>query len=90
MQLASKNFAQNINKIVTTSFQQNPSTVLEFALQESKRKGTKFLSMRQFIKTDDYEGPTKNGFSFAVEMEEEIADLQEAFNNFFNQARAHI
>lgn len=85
-----KDFSQSINKIVESKLQQNPEMHIEFALQESKRTGAKYLNMRQFTKTDTYEGPTKNGFSFLIEQPEEITALQNAFNDFFNKAKEYF
>lgn len=85
-----RNFSQNINKIVESRLQQNPDTYIDFALQENKRSGSKYLSMRQFTKTDTYEGPTKNGFSLYVETIEEIEVFQKAFNDFFEKAKQYV
>ena len=93
LKLAKRNpekFAQSINKIVTQSLQQNPEMRIDFALQESKNNGNRYLNMRQFIKNDTYDGTTKNGFSMMVQDVEEIEQLQKAFNDFFEEAKKYF
>jgi hypothetical protein len=81
--MATKNFSQNFNKLVEIVMQQNPETRIEFSLQENKKNGKRYFNMRQFVKNESYDGPTKNGFSFVIDEIEEMDDFQEAFNKFF-------
>ena len=83
-------FTNNFNKIVTHTLHQNPEMRIDFSLQENKKTGIKYLNMRQFKSTEDYDGPTKNGFSFVIEDGAEIELLQKAFDTFFELAKQHV
>lgn len=59
----------------------------KFAIEESKTKGTLQMNVREFKTSETYEGPTKNGFIKGITCKEDIEKLQEAFNNFFEEAK---
>ena len=62
----------------------------KFALEESKTKGTLQLNVRLFqnAKTEGgYSGPTKNGFIVGISSKEDIEQLQNALNNFFEESK---
>lgn len=62
----------------------------KFRLEEHKKRGTLHISARLFKKTENYDGPTKNGFIQQINSEEDLNKLQTAFEDLFKAAKEKL
>ena len=59
-------------------------------LEENKIKGTLQINLREWAHatpTNEYEGPTKNGFIFKIKTIEDFNNFEEMFLTFFSEAK---
>ena len=76
-------WADNYNPIYVKELPIDETFTWQFRLEEHKKRGTLHLSARLFKKTENYDGPTRNGFIQQINSEEDVDKLQAAFNELF-------
>ena len=62
----------------------------KLTLEENKTKGTIQVNLREWshaTPTNEYDGPTKNGFIFKIKSLEDLANLEQLFSKFFNESK---
>ena len=62
----------------------------KLTLEENKTKGTLQVNLREWAHTtptNEYEGPTKNGFIFKIKTIEDLNNLEQMFSKFFTEAK---
>jgi len=65
----------------------------KLTLEENKTKGTLQVNLREWAHatpTNEYEGPTKNGFIFKIKIIEDLNNLEEMFLKFFSEAKTML
>lgn len=78
------------NTLVSSKLELEGNKEWRFAVEENKTKGTLQMNLRIFQKAKiegGYEGPTKNGFILGINSLEEVEDLQNALNDFFEKTK---
>lgn len=78
------------NTLSETKLEVEGNKEWRLAVEESKSKGTLQLNARLFQKAKvegGYAGPTKNGFIEPINSKEDIEELQNLFNEFFDEAK---
>jgi len=83
-------FADSNNTICEHTEKLTDITELKLSLIENKRSGIMRLNIREFKHTPEYDGPTKNGMMFKINVLEDIQNFQKYFNDFFEEAKKHI
>jgi hypothetical protein len=84
------NWDEKYNKLSEKKLEVEGNKEWRLAVEESKSKGTLQLNVRLFQKAKvegGYEGPTKNGFINSINSKEDIENLQNIFNEFFDEAK---
>jgi len=62
----------------------------KLTLEENKSKGTLQVNLREWshaTPTNEYDGPTKNGFIFKIKSLDDLNNLEELFKTFFTEAK---
>lgn len=84
------NWSDKYNVLVNSKLEIEGNKEWRFAVEESKTKSTLQMNVRLFQKPKTeggYEGPTKNGFIIGINSIEDIENLQNAMNDFFEKSK---
>ena len=77
----------NFNIIYSKELKIDDTHTWKFQLEEHKTKGTLHMNVRLFKKTDNYNGPTKNGFIQQINSIEQLENFRYAFEDYFKEIR---
>ena len=84
------NYSQRFNTIKSIPVNIDDSKMLNFKLEQDAITNEFALNIRQFIKTQTYTGPTKNGLFIKISSYEEFLKLKEAFNELFDNIEEQV
>lgn len=71
--------------LFTQSFSNEENKKWKFTVELDKNTNELIMNVRQFVSTNKYTGPTKNGFFCRFSSVEDIESLEQMFNSLFKQ-----
>ena len=77
-------YNNRFNTIKNIPINIDDSKIFNFNLEQDKFTDEFVINIRQFIKTQSYTGPTKNGLFIKISSYKEFLKLKEAFNELFD------
>ncbi|MFW6007770.1 MAG: hypothetical protein ACOCP8_00785 [archaeon] len=87
-------WTDNYSQLIEKKIPYGENKEWRFVLEEHKTKGTMQINVRLWKMTDNYQGPTKNGFILQIKTPDDIDNIENIFTNqfgkFFTEVREMI